>query len=64
MRQTILLLPLLLLFLQLGHACSSQELAHKMNAVTEASMAAYTKGPGADEARKAQVQRSSRATAG
>jgi hypothetical protein len=56
MRQTILLLPLLLLSLQPGQACSGQELVQKMNAVTEASMAAYTKNPEASETRQAQAQ--------
>jgi hypothetical protein len=40
----------------LGHACSGPELASKMNAVTQASMAAFTNHPEGDAARQNRVQ--------
>jgi hypothetical protein len=53
-RALMLLLPMLLP--GLAHACSGPELATKMNAATEASMAAFANHPEENAARLDRVQ--------
>ncbi len=55
-RSLALSIPIMLMSAGLGHACSGPELANKMNAVTQASMAAFAKHPEEDAARQDRVQ--------
>jgi hypothetical protein len=57
MRRSLpLSIAILLTRVGLAHACSGSELANKMNAVTQASMAAFANHPGEDTARQDRVQ--------
>ena len=56
MKRSILLLPILLLSVQPGHACSPLEISQKTKAILEASKAAYEKDPGGNGQRKVRMK--------